>query len=120
MVALFQQTNGILYGETYQGGTGNVNPCVVGQCGTFYSLNIGAGPFVSLVSSAGKVGKTIEILGQGFKGTTGVSFNGTPATFKAASSTYLTAVVPAGATTGFVTVITPKRNLKSNKKFRVL
>jgi uncharacterized repeat protein (TIGR03803 family) len=120
MVALLQQTNGILYGETYQGGTGDVNPCVVGQCGTFYSLNIGAGPFVSLISSSGKVGKTIEILGQGFKGTTGVSFNGTPATFTVVSGTYLTATVPTGATTGFVTVTTPKRKLKSNKKFRVL
>jgi hypothetical protein len=76
-------------------------------------------PFVSLVSTAGEVGKTIEILGQGFKGTTGVSFNGTPTTFKVVSSTYLTAVVPAGATTGFVTVTTPKGQLTSNKKFRV-
>ena len=118
-VTLVQHTNGILYGDTLEGGTGSVHPCSVGFCGVFYSLNIGAGPFVSLVSASGKVGKTIEILGQGFNGTTRVSFNGTPATFKVVSSTYLTAVVPKGATTGFVTVTTPKSKLTSNKKFRV-
>jgi hypothetical protein len=36
------------------------------------------------------------------------------------SGTYLTAKVPSGATTGFVTVTTPKGKLTSNKKFRVL
>jgi uncharacterized repeat protein (TIGR03803 family) len=109
-----QHTNGILYGDTYAGG--NVQGC---DCGVFYSLNIGASPFVSLVSTSGRVGKTIEILGQGFRGTTGVSFNGTAATFRVISGTYLTATVPSGATTGFVTVTTPTHNLKSNKKFRV-
>jgi uncharacterized repeat protein (TIGR03803 family) len=116
-VTLLQHTNGTLYGDTSAGGTGHSNQC--NSCGTFYSLDIGVKPFVSLVSTAGEVGKTIEILGQGFKGTTGVSFNGTPTTFKVVSSTYLTAVVPAGATTGFVTVTTPKGQLTSNKKFRV-
>jgi hypothetical protein len=31
----------------------------------------------------------------------------------------MTAVVPTGATTGLVTVTTPKATLQSNKKFRV-
>jgi hypothetical protein len=101
------------------GGTGSVKPCAASQCGVFYSLKIGLGPFVSLVSTSGRVGKTIEILGQGFRGTTGVSFNGTAATFRVISGTYLTATIPGGATTGFVTVTTPTHNLKSNKKFRV-
>jgi uncharacterized repeat protein (TIGR03803 family) len=118
-VTLLQHTNGILYGDTYVGGTGSVKPCAASQCGVFYSLKIGLGPFVSLVSTSGRVGKTIEILGQGFRGTTGVSFNGTAATFRVISGTYLTATIPSGATTGFVTVTTPTHNLKSNKKFRV-
>jgi uncharacterized repeat protein (TIGR03803 family) len=117
---LLQHTNGILYGDTQIGGTGNVNPCSsVSTCGVFYSLNIGAGSFVSLVSASGKVGKTIEILGQGFIGTTGVSFNGTTASFKVSTDTYLTATVPNKATTGFVTVTTPGGTLTSNKVFRV-
>jgi hypothetical protein len=85
----------------------------------FYKLDLGLKPFVSFVSGSGSVENTIEILGPGFTGTTSVSFNGTAATFKVISSTYLTAVVPKGATTGFVMVTTPKRKLTSNKKFRV-
>ena len=113
---LLQHTKGILYGDTSHGGTGTA---CFNNCGTFYGLNAGFKPFVSLVSTSGKVGKTIEILGQGFIGTTGVSFNGTAATFKVVSNTYMTAKVPSGATTGFVTVTTPQRKLTSNKKFRV-
>jgi len=114
---LLRHTNGFLYGETVSGGTGS--ECGTHGCGTFYSLNVGLKPFVSLVSTSGKIGKSIGILGQGFNGTTSVSFNGTAANFKIVSETYLTATVPKGATTGFVTVTTPKRKLTSNKKFRV-
>jgi uncharacterized repeat protein (TIGR03803 family) len=118
LVTLLQHTNGILYGDTFQGGSGSVG-CAVGACGIFYSLDMGLKPFVRLVSTSGKVGKTIEILGQGFTGTTGVSFNGTTANLKVSSDTYLTATVPTGATTGTVTVTTPGGPLTSNKKFRV-
>jgi large repetitive protein len=68
---------------------------------------------------SGKVGKTIGILGQGFTGSTKVSFNGTSAAFTVSSDTFLTATVPAGATTGFITVVTPGTTLKSNRKFLV-
>jgi hypothetical protein len=76
-------------------------------------------PFVSLVRNSGKVGAVVEILGQGFIGATGVSFNGTAAAFRVKSATYLTATVPAGATTGPVTVTTPGGALTSSKVFRV-
>jgi hypothetical protein len=85
----------------------------------FYSLDIGAAPFVSLVSATAKVGKTVGIVGQGFTGTTGVSFDGIAASFKVASDTYLTATVPTGAKTGPVTVTTPGGTLNSGKTFRV-
>jgi uncharacterized repeat protein (TIGR03803 family) len=106
--ALVQHTNGKLYGETtgYQ-----ING------GTFYSLDLGLGPFVGLLSSLGRAGQSIGILGQGFTGTKSVSFNGTPAQFDVVSDTYLTATVPQGATTGFVTVATPGGKLKSSKRF---
>jgi len=116
-VTLFEHTNGILYGDTFQGGTGK--GCSTSGCGTFFSLDVGLKPFVSLVSTSGRIGKTIEILGQGFTGTTWVSFNGTAANFQEVSDTYLTATVPNGATTGYVTVTTPGGILTSNKKFRV-
>jgi uncharacterized repeat protein (TIGR03803 family) len=113
-VTLTQNTNGILYGETLQGGTS------FRQQGVFYSLNIGLKPFVSMVNWYGAVSQTVEILGQGLKGTTAVSFNGTAATtFAAVSDTYLTAVVPSGTTKGLVTVTTPGGVLTSNRKFIV-
>jgi IPT/TIG domain-containing protein len=73
----------------------------------------------SLMSTTGRVGKTVEVLGQGFTGTTAVSFNGTAATFNVWSDTYLQTTVPTGATTSFVTVTTPSGTLTSNKQFRV-
>jgi uncharacterized repeat protein (TIGR03803 family) len=120
-VTLLQHTSGLLYGDTTCGGTGATGGCVYGNGGgVFYSLDVGLGRFVSLLPYSGKVGKTIEFIGQGFKGTTAVSFNGTPAKFTVKSETYLTAIAPEGATTGFVTVVTPSGKLKSNKQFRVV
>lgn len=113
-----QHTNGLLYGETTYGGDLSCGFDGSG-CGTLYSFDIGLAPFVSLVSTSGGIGKTIGILGQGFAGTTGVSFNGTPAALAVKSDTYLTATVPSGATTGSVTVATPGGTLVSNKQFRV-
>jgi uncharacterized repeat protein (TIGR03803 family) len=115
---LVQDTDGTFYGTTEQGG---VNTCGGPGCGTVFSLSVGLGPFVSFVGpqSSGKVGNTIELLGQGFTGTTAVSFNGTAASFSVKSNTYLTATVPNGATTGKVKVVTPSRTLLSNVPFRV-
>jgi hypothetical protein len=110
-VTLLQHTTGTLYGETLDGGGHNT--------GVFYSFKKGLKPFVRLLPTSGKVGKSIDILGQGFNGATGVSFNGTTATFNISSDTYLTAKVPAGATTGVVTVMMSGGKLVSNQKFRV-
>ena len=113
LVTPIQHTNGILYGDTSLGGD-------IHNTEVFYSLNLGLKPFVSLLPASGKVGATVEILGQGFTGSNAVSFNGTAATkFTVVSNTYMTAVVPTGATTGLVIVTTPKATLQSNKKFRV-
>ena len=114
-----QHTNGLVYGETKNGGTGLLCPGT-DTCGVIYSLDLGLKPFVSLLPYAGKVGKNIEFLGQGFKGTKAVSFNGAAAKFTIVSDTYLTATVPSGATTGFVTVTTSQGTLKSNKEFRLM
>ena len=111
MVYPTQHTNGKIYGlAPYQGDDGQ---------GVAYSLDMGLGPFVSLVSTWGRVGRNIEVLGQGFTGTTAASVNGTPATYTIVSDTFLGATVPAGATTGFVTVTTPSGTLTSNQSFRV-
>jgi hypothetical protein len=89
--------------------------------GTIYSLNVGLGPFVAFVLPVGKVGQSAQILGQGLTGTTSVTFNGVPATsFKVVKDTYMTAVVPSGATTGKVVVTTPGGALTSNVNFRII
>ena len=105
-----QHTNGKIYGLAEGGTSGS---------GVVYSLDMGLGPFVRLVSTSGKVEKTVEVLGQGFTNTTAVAFNGTPATFSVISDTYLRATVPSGTTTGPLTVTTPGGTLTSNKPFRV-
>jgi uncharacterized repeat protein (TIGR03803 family) len=69
----FQHTSGVVYGDSQVGGTGNVSPCAAGVCGVFYSWkNTSLPAFVSLSPYSGKVGTTVEFLGQGFKGTTHV------------------------------------------------
>jgi len=103
-------TDGKFYGNT----AGNSNGGSV-----FYSFDVGFKPLVNLVTWSAKVGKTVEILGQGFTGTTAVSFNGVPATFTNVSDTYMTATVPAGALTGTVTVTTFTSTMKSNRAFLV-
>lgn len=85
-----------------------------------YSFDIRVGPFVRPVPSSGRVGQTGGILGQGFTGTTSVSLNGTPASFTVESNTYIRATVPTGATSGYVTVVTPGGKLISDKPFQVL
>lgn len=110
---LVQATTGDFYGTTEWGGN-------AGNGGTVYNLNMGLGPFVAFVQGGGRVGGTAQILGQGFEGTTEVSFNGTPANYTVRADTFMTARVPPGATTGFVTVTTPSGVLKSNVPFRVI
>ena len=108
---LVQATNGSFYGTTSAGGAIDD--------GTVFKLSVGLGPFVESLPAFGNIGATVKILGTKLKGTTAVSFNGTPATFTVVSNTGITTAVPSGATTGFVTVTTPSGKLKSNKKFRV-
>jgi uncharacterized repeat protein (TIGR03803 family) len=117
---LLQHTNGLLYGARECGGFGSgTDPYCPSGGGVFYSWDAGFKPFVSLLPSSGKVGKRIDILGQGFTGAKNVYFHGISASFTVVSDTYLTATVPSGTTTGFVRVSTPGGELKSNKKFVV-
>jgi hypothetical protein len=81
---------------------------------------MGFGPFVKTNPGGGKAGTKVGILGTNLKGATAVSFNGTEATFSAVSKATIIATVPAGATTGFVTVTTPSGTLTSNAAFQIV
>jgi uncharacterized repeat protein (TIGR03803 family) len=109
--ALVQRTSGIFYGTTYSGGKEGY--------GTIFSLNVGLEPFAALEIYSGKAGQTVGVLGEGLAGTKAVFFNGLASKFSVISDTYLTAVVPVGATSGFVRIATPAGTLASNRKFSV-
>ena len=117
LAGLVQDTNGDLYGTTWEGGANDVG-CSQG-CGTVFRLSVGLGPFVETRPTSGKVGKFVEILGSDLTGATRVTFNGTAAKFTVVSPSLITTTVPTGATTGKVRVVTPSGTLSSNVPFRV-
>ena len=57
--------------------------------------------------TSGSSGTSVTISGAGFTSASSVSFNGTAASFTVNSSSQITATVPAGATTGSVSVVAP-------------
>lgn len=77
-------------------------------------------PTISKLSAtSGKVGASITITGTNFTGATAVRFNGTAAAFTVVSATRIVAIVPAGATSGKVTVTTPGGTATSKRGFTV-
>jgi uncharacterized repeat protein (TIGR03803 family) len=110
--SLIQDTNGTLYGASWNGGTQGD--------GSIFSFSMGLGPFVKTQTSWGKVGASVVILGTNLTDATGVTFNGTAATFKIVSATEIKATVPATATTGTVAVTTQNGTLTTNAPFEVL
>ena len=109
---LVQATNGELYGELAYSGQ-------VTNSGTIFQLSNRIAPAVEPVPVAGKIGQSILILGYGLTGSSRVTFNGVPAAFTVESDTYIKARVPANATTGAVSVVTPSGTLNSNPQFLV-
>ncbi len=108
---LFQGTDGNFYGTTFAGGTSGD--------GTVFRLSTGLSPFVELVPTSDAVGVLVTILGSNLTGASSVTFNGTPTTFIIRSTTELKAMVPTGATSGPVEVITPGGTLISSVSFQV-
>jgi hypothetical protein len=108
---LLQGTNGDLYGELEYSGNDN--------SGAIFQFSNGFEPSVQPVPTAGEEGQTVIVLGYGLTGASSVTFNGVKAKFSVGSDTYIKATVPAGATTGVVSVVTPSGTLNSNPQFVV-
>ncbi|WP_426491183.1 T9SS type A sorting domain-containing protein [Hymenobacter sp. 102] len=86
----------------------------------FRYQNVAAATVASVAPASGSPGTTVTITGSEFTGATAVKFNGKDAaSFTVISSNSITAVVPAGATTGPVTVTTPSGTASSSGSFVV-
>ena len=85
-----------------------------------WGLDVTTLQITSLTPSSGPVGTSVKIGGTGFTGATAVKFNGHAATaFSVDSDTQITATVPAGATTGPVSVATASGSAQSEGAFVV-
>jgi uncharacterized repeat protein (TIGR03803 family) len=109
---LMQATDGNLYG-TY-------DALAQYSYSAIFRVEMSLGPFVQARPGLARRGNQVEVLGQGLEGATSVSFNGTPASFNVISDTFILATVPAGATSGHITVTTASGTLTTNVPFRVL
>jgi uncharacterized repeat protein (TIGR03803 family) len=91
--------------------------------GSVYSLDVGLGPTLPLVTgftpSSGAPGTTVFIAGSNFLGASSVTFKGVPAEYVLRNSTVIVAVVPAGGTSGPISVATPNGTATSQESFTV-
>ena len=91
--------------------------------GSVYSLDVGLTPPLPragrLTPNAGPVGTKVAVFGVHLLGATNVAFNGVPAPFVVGSGNVIYASVPAGATSGPITVATPNGIAQTREPFEV-
>jgi hypothetical protein len=116
-----QAADGKLYGTATQGGT--LASSTSFAYGTVWSFPAGLrapSPAVATFSpSSGAVGSTVTIRGDHLIGTTAVDFNGVSAAFKVLNVHFIAATVPAGATSGSITVTNRGGATTSTQHFTV-
>jgi uncharacterized repeat protein (TIGR03803 family) len=116
-----QAPDGKLYGTATVGGT--LASKTSFASGTVWSLEAGLPaptPAVAALSpSSGPVGSTVMLRGDHLIGTTAMTFNGVSAAFKVLNVHFIAATVPAGATTGTITVTNPGGATASTQQFTV-
>lgn len=119
--AVVQGTDGDFYATTQEGGAFSSRGAAHPGDGTIFSLSVKLAPFVETNPASGGVGAKVVILGNNLQGATSIMFNGTPVeSFSVNSSgSAITTAVPAGASTGPVSVKTPSGTLNSNEAFEV-
>jgi uncharacterized repeat protein (TIGR03803 family) len=122
LAGVIQAADGSLVGTTELGGTPSTGKNTFAD-GTIWTLDAGLPappPAITLLNStSGSVGSTVLINGKNFIGATAVSFNGVSASFQVLNTQFVSVTVPAGATTGLVTVTNAGGNTTSTQTFTV-
>lgn len=94
---------------------------VVANGNSFTVTGTAAAPTVTSFSpNQASIGATITVTGTNLSGATTVTFNGITASFKVISATSMTFVVPVGATTGTLKVVTPGGSVTSTATVSIL
>lgn len=110
-------SDGQLYGTLSSAGTGAID------LGGIYSMNVGLRPpppeIDAFAPAFGPVGTSVLLSGSHFLRATAVRFNGTDAAFAATTDGFITATVPAGATSGAIEVTTSNGSAASALPFTV-
>jgi uncharacterized repeat protein (TIGR03803 family) len=118
--SVVQAADGKIYGTAILGGTVGSNKVANG---TVWTLDAGlpapAATVAAFTPSSGAVGSKVTIRGSNFIGTTAVTFNGVSAPFKVLNVQFITATVPAGATSGSITVTNAGGATASTQHFTV-
>jgi len=101
--------------------TGPVSVTTPGGSASGGTFTVASGPTIASFSpTAGSVGVTVVLTGSAFTGATLVSFNGTAATtYSVDNDNQITAILPAGATTGPISVTAPSGTGTSGSSFTV-
>jgi uncharacterized repeat protein (TIGR03803 family) len=120
--SVIQGADGKIVGTTELGGTISGGGQKFAD-GTVWTLDAGLpapAPAITLLNrSSGRVGSTVLINGNDFVGATAVSFNGAGASFRVLNTHFISATVPAGATSGPVTVTNGGGSVTSTQSFMV-
>jgi hypothetical protein len=99
---------------------GNTGGVIFFEGNTASNISIGLAPVLTTFAPAsGTVGTSVTITGTNFTGATAVMFSGVSASYSVVSDTTIIASVPAQATTGPISVITPGGMATSNDSFTV-
>jgi len=117
---LLQAADGKLYGMSFENGAPqNGQP----TNGSFWVIDAGlappAGRIINFQPASGKAGTTFMLQGSHFVGTTAVAINGTAASFKVLTANFIRVTVPAGASSGKISVTNAGGTATSAKAFTV-
>lgn len=117
---MIQAANGSFYGVTL--GNGGVNRNSIDN-GTIWTLDAGlpapAPVAIDFRPASGTAGATVLLQGDHFVGTTAVSVNGVSVEFRVLNVHYISVTVPAGATTGPISITNAGGTVTTSKLFEI-